>query len=214
MPSQSDRLRAAADTLGFGLDAAAIARLKTYVALLARWNGVYNLTSVSEPGAMLVQHVFDSLAAVPALRREMKDCVAPRILDIGSGAGLPGVVLAIVEPAAQVTCVDAVGKKAAFVAQISAELRLTNLRSVHARAESLSGENFDLVTSRAFASLVDFTRLTRGALSASGRWMAMKGKTPIQEIADLPPTVKVFHVEQIQVPELTAQRCLVWMLPG
>ncbi len=136
-----------------------------------------------------------------------------RLLDVGSGGGLPGVVLAICFPDLQVTCVDTVGKKAAFIRQAGAELKLSNLRAEHARVEQLKGP-YDIVTSRAFASLLDFVTLTHEALSDGAVWMAMKGKQPDEELADLPPNIDVFHVEQLHVPDLDAQRCLVWMRPA
>jgi len=136
-------------------------------------------------------------------------------LDVGSGGGLPGVVLALVEPGWQVSCVDTVAKKANFIRQVAAELRLPNLQGLHARVEALpeAAGQFNVITSRAFASLIDFTTLSRAALAAQGVWMAMKGKLPGDEMAALPGGVKVFHVEQLQVPELDAQRCLVWLRP-
>jgi 16S rRNA (guanine527-N7)-methyltransferase len=192
-------------------------RLLAYLDLLQRWNRVYNLTAVREPEAMLRQHLVDCLAVLPALRRELAAMALagpPALLDVGSGGGLPGVVLAIMEPALAVTCVDTVAKKAGFVRQVAAELRLPNLRAEHARVEDLKpARPFDLVTSRAFASLGDFVALTRGVLAPHGCWMAMKGAVPADEIAALPPAIDVFHVEQLTVPGLEARRCLVWMRP-
>jgi 16S rRNA (guanine527-N7)-methyltransferase len=133
-----------------------------------------------------------------------------RLLDVGAGAGLPGVVIAITCPDVQVTCVDTVAKKAAFVQQVAATLRLPNLKGLHARVESLA-QPYDVVCSRAFASLVDFTTWSKSALASHGVWMAMKGKHPEQEMAVLPEGVNVFHVEQLQVPGLDAERCIVWM---
>jgi 16S rRNA (guanine527-N7)-methyltransferase len=120
------------------------------------------------------------------------------------------VVLAIMEPSLSVTCVDTVGKKAAFVRQVGVELGLRNLRAVHARVEQLT-ERFDLISSRAFATLAQMCAWTRGSLAEQGVWMAMKGQHPADEIAELPPDIEVFHVEQLQVPGLDAVRCLVWM---
>ncbi|MFN9279069.1 MAG: 16S rRNA (guanine(527)-N(7))-methyltransferase RsmG [Betaproteobacteria bacterium] len=194
--------------------------LVEYLALIDRWNRVYNLTAVRNPADMLVQHLLDSLAVVIPLRRHLQaegrasgpEGPVIRMLDVGSGAGLPGVVLAIVEPTWDVTCVDAVAKKASFIRQVAAELGIPNLRAHHARVEDLPAPSvFDLVTSRAFASLTDFVSLTGYLLSATGVWMAMKGKAPEDEVADLPDGVEVFHVEQLTVPSLEAQRCLVWM---
>ncbi len=237
------RLEAGAHALGLALAPTQQTSLLAYLAMLSRWGRVYNLTAVREPGQMLTQHLLDSLAVWPALRRER---LAPRIgsagpsgvplatgapggagscepvpapagrlLDVGSGAGLPGVVLAIVAPDLEVTCVDAVGKKAGFVRQVAAELGLRNLRAEHARVEALpaalDGGGFDVVTSRAFASLADFVHASQRQLAAGGVWMAMKGQVPGDEIAELPAQVEVFHVEQLAVPGLQAQRCLVWM---
>jgi 16S rRNA (guanine527-N7)-methyltransferase len=123
---------------------------------------------------------------------------------------LPGVVIAICCPNIRVTCVDTVSKKAAFVQQVAASLKLSNLRGVHARVEGLTGP-FDVICSRAFASLPDFVNWSAGALSNDGVWMAMKGKLPETEMATLPSMAEVFHVEQLQVPGLEADRCMVWM---
>ncbi len=204
-------LVAAALALGVVLDEPAAARLLVYLGLLQRWNATYNLTAVRDPRDMRVQHLYDCLAVIAPLRRVLGD--AGKVLDVGSGGGLPGVVIAIACPAMEVTCVDTVGKKAAFIRQVSAELGLPNLRAEHARVEALKLRGFDIVTSRAFASLADFVRLTRPLLAPSGVWMAMKGKRPNDEIDALPADVDVFHVEQLTVPGLAAERCLVWMWP-
>lgn len=210
-------LERAAQALELPLSAEQGAHLLAYLELLQRWNRVYNLTAVREPEAMLRQHLVDCLAVLPPLRRELAAMAlerTPAVLDVGSGGGLPGVVLAVMEPALTVTCVDTVAKKAGFVRQVAAELRLPNLRAEHVRVEDLKPVRpFDIVTSRAFASLADFVALTRGALAPQGCWMAMKGAVPDDEIAALPPTIDVFHVEQLAVPGLEARRCLVWMRP-
>lgn len=180
-----------------------------YIALIGKWNKVYNLTAVRDPAEMLTHHLLDSLAVIAPLRRHTGG-EAARLLDVGSGAGLPGVVIAICCPEVAVTCVDTVSKKAAFVQQAAVTLKLPNLRGVHARVESIS-EPYDIVSSRAFASLADFVTWSRGALAAQGVWLAMKGKHPAEELALLPPGTEVFHVEQLTVPGLDAQRCIVWM---
>ena len=181
---------------------------------MQKWNKVYNLTALRDPADMLTHHLFDSLSAIAPLQRQLAQMGIPlaqaRLLDVGSGAGLPGVVMAICCPGLSVACVDTVGKKAAFVQQVALELRLPNLRGVHARVESLT-EQFDVVSSRAFASLVDFTTWSRAALAPHGVWLAMKGKHPADEIAALPTDVAVFHVEQLHVPALDAERCIVWL---
>jgi 16S rRNA (guanine527-N7)-methyltransferase len=204
-------LQADAAALGLSLAPEVADRLLAYLQLLAKWNAAYNLTAVRDPALMRTQHLADCLAAVPSLRRRFDAGRPLRILDVGSGGGLPGVVLAAVEPAWDVTCVDTVGKKAAFVRQVAAELALTNLHALHARVESLGARAFDVVTSRAFASLADFTRLTRPLLTPGGVWMAMKGQRPEAEIAALAQDIDVFHVEPLDVPGLDAERCLVWM---
>jgi 16S rRNA (guanine527-N7)-methyltransferase len=186
--------------------------LIAYLGLLSRWNTTYNLTSVREPATMLVQHVADCLAVVLPFRRQAHGQPV-KVLDVGSGAGLPGAVLAIMNSDDEVTCIDAVGKKAAFVQQVIGELGLRNLRAIHGRVEAPDGDRYEVVTSRAFASLADFINLTRTRLSPGGIWMAMKGKRPTSELAALPSDVDVFHVEQISVPGLEGERCLVWMRP-
>jgi 16S rRNA (guanine527-N7)-methyltransferase len=201
----------AAERMGLLLDAATQDRLLDYLALLQRWNGTYNLTAVRDPQEMLTQHLADCLAVVAPLRRELGAGTGRRLLDVGSGGGLPGVVLAMLEPGWAVTCVDAVGKKAAFVRQVAVELGLRNLAVEHSRVEALRSPAFDLITSRAFASLPDFVLLTRRLLKPGGVWMAMKGKTPEAELAELPADILVFHVEPITVPGLGAERCLIWM---
>ena len=206
-------LRAGSHRLGLELSDAQLERLRDYQGLLQKWGKVYNLTAVRGPAEMLTHHLLDSLAVVLPLRRHAQavGLAAPRLLDVGSGAGLPGVVVAICCPEMQVSCVDAVAKKAAFIQQVAASLRLPNLRGIHARVEKIPGP-FDIITSRAFASLPDFVHWSGGALAADhGAWLAMKGRHPVDEIAALPPTVEVFHVEQLQVPGLDAERCLVWM---
>lgn len=187
-----------------------IRRLLQHLDLIVRWNQVYNLTAVREPALMLTQHLLDSLAAVPPLRRHTGGA-AKAVLDVGSGAGLPGVAWAVACPELAVSCVDTVAKKASFIRQVGAELGLRDFAGLHARVETLPPRPWDVITSRAFASLADFVRLTEAVLAPQGVWLAMKGKPPREEIADLPSTVEVFHVEPLQVPGLDAERCIVWM---
>ena len=205
-----DTLDAAARELGLDLAPAQIDQLLAYLALLQKWNKVYNLTAVRDPAQMLSHHLVDSLSAIPPLRRHGAPA---RLMDVGAGGGLPGVVIAICCPETDVTCVDAVAKKATFIRQVAAELKLPNLHGVHSRVEQLSAEPFGVITSRAFASLLDFTTLTRQHLAPGAVWLAMKGQHPADEIAALPADVAVFHVEQLRVPGLDAQRCIVWMKP-
>lgn len=209
---QQHRLAEGATALGLSLAPAQHAQLLAYLDLLAKWNKVYNLTAVRDPAEMLTHHLLDSLAVIAPLLRHTQGATA-RVLDVGSGGGLPGVVIAICCPEMSVACVDAVAKKAAFVQQAAGVLDLSNLRGVHARVESIT-EPYDVITSRAFATLADFTQWSAGSLGEDGVWMAMKGKHPTDEIAALPPSVAVFHVEQLTVPDLDAERCLIWMRPA
>lgn len=210
--SLAARLDAGLQALGLDLSHAQRDLLLRYLDLLGKWNQVYNLTAVRDPGEMLTQHLLDSLAVIEPLRRQTGGAPG-RLLDVGSGGGLPGAVIAICCPQLQVDCLDAVGKKAAFVQQAAVTLGLSNLRGVHGRVERVSGR-YDVVSSRAFASLADFVNGSRQALAEQGVWLAMKGKRPDDEIAALPADVAVFHVEQLSVPELAAQRCIVWMRPA
>ena len=210
-----NRLQTGAEALGLALEAAQLALLMDFLVLLQKWNKVYNLTAVRDPEEMLTHHLLDSLAAVLPLQRHVAQAglVAPvRLLDVGSGGGLPGVVFAICCPGVDVSCVDTVGKKAAFVQQAAVQLRLPNLHGVHARVESLVTP-FEVVSCRAFAALADFTAWSRQALAPHGVWLAMKGKHPHDEIAALPADVSVFHVEQLTVPGLQAERCILWLRP-
>jgi len=209
--SLADRLDAGLRALALDLSQAQRESLLRYLDLLGKWNKVYNLTAVRDPSEMLTQHLLDSLAVVEPLRRQTSGAAA-RLLDVGSGGGLPGAVIAICCPQLKVDCLDAVGKKAAFVQQVAAGLGLPNLRGVHGRVERVS-DRYDVVSSRAFATLADFVNGSRQALAEQGVWLAMKGKHPEDEIVALPTDVAVFHVEQLSVPELAAQRCIVWMRP-
>ncbi len=208
-PPLRDVLRA----LRLESDEMTLDQLLAYLSLLQRWNAHYNLTAVREPAAMLTQHLADCLAVIEPLRRQLG--MRPvRVLDVGSGGGLPGVVIALLMPEADVTCIDAVGKKAAFVQQVAGELTLRNLHARHVRVEQIVGQTYEVITSRAFASLRNFTTLTRPLLAEQGVWVAMKAKAPDDEIAKLQAEVAVFHVEQLTVPGLDAERCLVWMRPA
>jgi 16S rRNA (guanine527-N7)-methyltransferase len=208
-------LRQGAQALALDLDQRQFGLLLDYLALIQKWNKVYNLTAVRLPDEMLTHHLVDSLAVIPPLRLQLlgkapADGKGFKLLDVGAGAGLPGVVIAICCPDIAVSCVDAVAKKAAFIQQVAVALRLPNLRGLHARVETLT-DGYDIVSSRAFASLSDFTNWSRAALAPAGIWLAMKGKHPADELAQLPPEVHVFHVEQLAVPGLDAERCIVWM---
>ncbi len=220
----ASRLADGATELGISLLPAQLDQLLAYLELLQKWNKVYNLTAVRDSADMLTHHLLDSLAVIAPLLRQLaaiayrQDGVdeAPasgrlfRVLDVGSGAGLPGIVIAICCPEIAVDCVDTVAKKAAFINQAAVALKVANLRSIHARVESLR-EQYDVISSRAFASLADFTTWSGGALKEGGTWLAMKGQHPQAEIDALKADVAVFHVEQLTVPGLGAERCIVWM---
>ena len=206
-------LDAGLDALALDLKPAQRQALLDYLALLQKWNQVYNLTAVRDLQAMLSHHLLDCLAVVALLRERLASLASPapiRLLDVGSGAGLPGLVLAICLPQLQVDCVDTVAKKSSFIQQAALSLGLANLRGLHARVESL-GPAYQVVSARAFSSLPDLVAGSDKALLPGGFWMAMKGKTPDEEIQALPPQVQAFHVEPLQVPGLDAQRCVVWM---
>ena len=197
--------------LGLSLGEDVQKQLLDYMALIQKWNKVYNLTALRDPQEILTHHLLDSLSAIGPLMQQTLALEGNfTFLDVGSGGGLPGVVIAICCPGVSVTCVDTVSKKAAFVQQVAASLKLANLKGLHARVETLTGP-FDVVGSRAFASLPDFVNWSADALAAAGVWMAMKGKLPEEEMSALPPIAKVFHVEQLHVPGLDAERCMIWM---
>lgn len=200
------------DALDLRPSAHQVTLLCRYLEELAQWNRVYNLTAIQDMDEMLVQHLFDCLAIMPALRREFKD-QRPRVLDVGTGGGLPAIIIALLEPAWHVSAVDSVNKKTAFVQQMVVKLETPNLQAIHARVESLveQAPRYDLIISRAFSSLQNFTELTQGLLTHKGRWCAMKGKIPQEEMQLIKNKIDVFHVEQLQVPQMLAQRCLVWM---
>lgn len=212
--SIAQALEQGAQSLGLTLDARQQEQLLQYLEMLQKWNKVYNLTSVRDPQEMLRLHLLDCLAVVRPFQDAMQKLQAQglpaSVLDVGAGGGLPGIVLAVCTPAVQIQCVDAVAKKMAFVRQAGAELKLANLQASHARVESLQ-QSYSLITSRAFASLQDFVQLTDGLLQDQGVWMAMKGKHPQDEIEALPAHVSVIHVEQLQIPGVDVERCLVWM---
>jgi len=214
------RLAELAPTLGLDLPPELRQRLLAYQGLIQRWTQVYNLTAVRDPAEMFTHHLLDCLAVVASMGQGAEASARPgqplRVMDVGSGAGLPGVILALLRPDWQVTCVDAVAKKATFIRQVAAELGLPNLHAAHGRVEAkatLGTQSFDLITSRAFASLRDFTDLTRSRLAPGGQWCAMKAHLSDEERAEIPADLDMFHVEQITVPDLGATRCLVWLRP-
>ena len=205
-------LRAGLAELHVSLSDAQVQGLLDYQNLIGKWTKVYNLTAVRDPAEMLTHHLLDSLAAVAPLQKHLqgRGLSAASLLDVGSGAGLPGVVLAICCPGLAVTCVDTVGKKAAFIKHVALALGLPNLTGLHARVETIT-QPFDVICSRAFASLADFAGWSQAALAPGGVWMALKGKHPAEELAMLPPDVAMFHVEPLAVPGLAAERCIIWL---
>ena len=208
MPALEGDLRRGLDALGLTLTDPMIRQLLAYLFMLTKWNAVYNLTAVRDPQAMLVQHVLDSLSVVPALR-EVVDLNHARIADVGSGAGLPGLLFAVTCPEAHVLSIEPVGKKTAFQRQVAAELALTNVEVLTARAESIQ-QPVDLVVSRAFATLADFITASTGLIGPQTVVAALKGqRAGIEaECAALPDSCSV-DIRPLKVPGLNAQRHLV-----
>ncbi len=192
--------------LQLNLDGEQINHLMAYLDLLIKWNGVYNLTSVRNPSDMVRQHLLDSLAAAFAFAS------ARNVLDVGSGGGLPGVVLAIAFPQLKVSMIDTVNKKTAFLTQVKAELALDNVTVYTGRVEQLQvPESFDVITSRAFSELANFVNWAGHLLKSGGQMIALKGLLPEQEMAALPSGWQVLRQQAIVVPGLAAQRHLLWI---
>ena len=205
--SLQTQLAAGIAALGLALPEGAEAELLAYLALLDKWNRVYNLTAVRDTERMVSHHLLDSLAAVPFFGGEA-------VLDVGSGGGLPGIPLAIARPELQVTLIDSIAKKTAFLLQAKAELGLANLNVVTSRVEDFRpSTRFDIITSRAFSDLKEFVTLTRHLLKPGGHWLAMKGLMPHEEIASLPDWVKVSADHALLVPGLEANRHLIVLEP-
>ena len=181
-------------------------KLMGYLALMNKWNAVYNLTSLRDPQQMVTHHLLDSLAAVPAFAD------ARNVLDVGAGGGLPGIVLAIVRPDMNVSMIDTVHKKTAFLNQVKAELKLTNV-SVHTMKvqDLVVSEPFDVITSRAFADLSDFVNWSGHLLADGGKFIALKGVAPSEERERLPQDWKVVDLQPLWVPRLQAERHLVFI---
>lgn len=209
------RLQKAAQSLEVDLVDNQIDTLLNYLQQMQRWNKTYNLTALRDSESMLIQHIFDSLSVVKPIQKiaEQKKQASLKILDVGSGGGLPGVVLATSSSTWNIHCLDAVEKKMAFVRQMSAVLRLPNLEAHHQRIEHGDSFNADIVISRAFASLVDFVELTERHVNAEGHLLAMKAKHPSDEIQELEVKTNwcVDHIVQLHVPELDAERCLIYL---
>lgn len=201
--SLESELRQGAAALGLSLDDAALGKLLDYLALLAKWNRVYNLTAVREESAMVTQHLLDSLAVLPHLPEG-------RLADVGSGGGLPGIPLAIAQPQREVVLVESNHKKAAFLEQARIELGLDQVGVAHERVEAYApAAPFAVVISRAFSDLAEFARLAAHLLAPGGVLVAMKGVYPHEELAQLPPGVRLDRVVALRVPGLDAGRHLV-----
>jgi 16S rRNA (guanine527-N7)-methyltransferase len=188
--------------LGLPMDEAGRARLLAFLELLARWNRVYNLTAVTDPAEMLVLHVLDSFSIAGDLR-------GPRVLDVGTGAGLPGVPLSIVHPQWEFVLLDSSAKKVRFLTQAAAELDLRNVVPVQARVERYEAAPFDTIVGRAFASLARWLAAVRHLAYPGTRLLAMKGRFPGEELTGLPPGFLVDEVRPVRVPGLDAQRHVV-----
>jgi 16S rRNA (guanine527-N7)-methyltransferase len=204
------RLTEGLEQLQLDVSEAQVTRLIDFVGLLEKWNAVYNLTAVRDPQQMVTQHLLDSLAVVTAFEG------AGNVLDVGAGGGLPGMVLAIwaaeAQPATRISMIDTVQKKTAFLTQVKAELGLQNVMIYSGRVEQLQAPHqFDVITSRAFAELVDFVNWSAHLLADGGQFIAMKGVAPEEEIKRLPPAWQVTEVRRIIVPGLGADRHLVFI---
>ncbi len=207
--ASAEAIGAGAAGLGVALDADQLRRLAAYASLLGRWNATHNLTAIRSEEEMLTHHLLDSLSLVPHLER-VTHRASVRVLDVGSGGGLPGIVLAIAVPQSRFTLVDAVQKKCAFLTQVRLDLRLDNVEVLHGRVEALREPPFDVVVSRALATLAQFVGWTRNLLKPGGCWLAMKGRRPEDELAALPPDVRA-TVIPLTVPGLGKQRHLIEM---
>lgn len=198
---QAELLAAGIAEMGLSVSLEAQQKLLSYLELLQKWNKVYNLTAVRDPQEMVTLHLLDSLSVLPYVK-------AQSLLDVGSGAGLPGIVLAICRPQLQVTTIDTVQKKAIFMRQVKGELGLENLEVVHARVENFQPtERFEVIISRAFSEIALFIKLTKHLIAENGQWLAMKGQMPHDELENL--TAKPAKVVPLTVAGLEAKRHLV-----
>jgi len=208
--AEADALAQGVFALGVALPPDAQARLIAYVELLAKWNRTYNLTAIREPARMITHHVLDALAILPLLPH----AEGLRVLDVGSGGGVPGLPLAIARPDFRVTLLDANSKKTTFLTQAAIELRASNVEVATARVEAYAPQApFDVIVSRAFSELADFAAGAARHLAPNGVLAAMKGVHPDEEIAALPDDIEVTGVPAVRVPGLAADRHLVLMRP-
>jgi 16S rRNA (guanine527-N7)-methyltransferase len=203
-------LAAGLRTLALELPPSAPDQLIAYLAELHKWNASYNLTAIRDPAEMATRHLLDSLALLPFLAPPHLPSAASRLLDVGSGAGIPGLMLAIARPALQVVVLDSNGKKARFMRHAVRTLGLANVEVIERRAEDCQPATpFDVIVSRAFASLAEFVACSHQALAADGRWLAMKGKVTDEERSALPPEMTIEAVHSLTVPGLAEARCVV-----
>lgn len=191
------------DNINIDLNEEQHARLQQFVALLLKWNKTYNLTAIKSSDDAMLLHIIDSLLVLPYINGK-------RLLDVGTGGGLPGIPLAIADPSLQITLIDCVQKKTRFLQQAKIELGLTNVEVVHARVESFQAdEPFDIITSRAFASVTDFVTCSEHLLHESGSWFALKGKKPDAELGSLPSHIQLQAMHSLQLPGNIAERHLL-----
>ena len=193
--------------LGLDLSAECQSTLLAYQAEMLKWNSAYNLTAIRDPEESVTRHLLDSLSILPLLNDPALSLPGPRLLDVGAGAGLPGLVLAIANPALQVTTLDSNGKKTRFMRHAVRALKLANVEVIEGRVEAVpAGQGFDCIVSRAFASLNDFFDKTTHLLATGGVWVAMKGKLDTKEAADIPADVEIRESQRLRVPGLNEDR--------
>ena len=207
MTSFADQLAAGIAQMRLDIAPAQQQKLLAYLALLQKWNKIYNLTALRDPAQMVSHHLLDSLTLLPYLTQ------AQSMIDVGSGGGMPASPAAICRPDLRITLVDANSKKTSFLRQAAIELGLDNIAVSSSRVEELSDQRADIVTSRAFAELADFVQLTRHLLGDNGHWAAMKGVYPAEEIFRLPPDIQAYQIDKIHVPTLNAERHIVLLRP-
>lgn len=206
-PERRRQLVTGASTLGIELDAAAIQTLLDYITLLAKWNKTYNLTAIDDPQRVVSHHLLDCLAIAPYV-------YGARVLDIGSGAGLPGIPLSIIMPDKSFVLLDSNGKKTRFLVQAVAELQLKNVEVVNARVEKYSRTMpFDTITARAYSRMKQMIEQSSKLCAPGGRYLFMKGREPAQEIAEIGPHFSVTATHLLAVPGIEGQRCLVVVAP-
>jgi 16S rRNA (guanine527-N7)-methyltransferase len=206
----SDQLSHGSEQLGLHLTNEQHDKLLAYIALLAKWNKVYNLTAIKLPELMVSHHLLDSLVLSPLLEQRQNRTLATRVIDVGTGAGLPGIPLSIVLPEYHFCLLDSNGKKSRFLTQAKIELELENCTPVNERIECYQPEEkYDIVMSRAFSSLIDFFTLSRHLLKSNGEYWAMKGKYPKDELKNLTSDYKIQHIQTLSVPTVDKERHLL-----